>query len=67
MDALLSSAANDGERTEAHAYSGLVASTAGNTDEAMPHFKWVVDHRLRSYTEYDIVLNEMRRLRLPIN
>jgi hypothetical protein len=41
---------------------GFVASVAGRVDEAMPHFRWVIEHRLRSFTEYTMVSNELRRL-----
>jgi tetratricopeptide (TPR) repeat protein len=60
--ALLSEADDDGQRTEAHSYVGFVASVAGRVDEAMPHFRWVIEHRLRSFTEYTMVSNELRRL-----
>ena len=60
----LSGAKDDGQRTEAHAYIGLVASGKQDLEVAMPHLQWVIDHDLQSFTEYSIVLNELRRLGL---
>jgi tetratricopeptide (TPR) repeat protein len=60
----LSGAKDDGQRTEAHAYIGLVASGKQDLEVAMPHLQWVIDHELQAFTEYSIVLNELRRLGL---
>ena len=59
---LLARASNPGERTEAHAYVGVMASIAGKHDEARTHLEWVTGKGLKSYVEYGLALGELKRL-----
>ena len=60
----LSRAKGIGQETEAHAYTGIMASIAGRRDEALRHLQWVEERGSRSYTEFQLALAELRRLRL---
>ena len=51
-----------GQRTEAHAYIGLVAAIDGRGDEARRHLQWVRDRGRPTYVEYEMSLAELRRL-----
>lgn len=62
VDALLQRATTAGERTEAHAYIGLVASIDGRLDEARQHLQWVRDQGSRGYTEYGLAIRELARI-----
>jgi len=60
-DAFLAKAADLGERTEAHAYIGLILDIAGKRDEAIRHLRWVVSEGARNYTEYELARAELQR------
>ena len=60
--AFLGSAANDGERTEAHTYIGFDDVLAGRRAEAIAHFRWVKDKGSRNFVEYPIAVAELKRL-----
>lgn len=64
-EAFLARAKSKGERTEAHAYVGLEAATAGRLDEARRHLGWVKAEGARDYVEYDYAVDELRRLERP--
>ncbi len=60
--ALIERASSDRERTEAHAYVGLVASAAGRRDEALEHLRWVTTQGDHNMVEYRWSLAELARL-----
>lgn len=60
--ALIARASSDRERTEAHAYVGLVASAAGRRDEALEHLRWVTTQGEHAMIEYRWSLAELARL-----
>jgi len=53
---------DDGLLTEAHAYSGILASIGGRRDEALRHLEWVKANGRRDFIEYGFALGELRRL-----
>lgn len=53
---------DDGERTEAHAYAGMLEAIAGRRDDALKHLRWVKEHGLRNYFEYRMALATLERL-----
>ncbi|MBP7776194.1 MAG: hypothetical protein KA371_03635 [Acidobacteria bacterium] len=59
---LIDAATSDGERTEAHAYVGLVASIDGRRDDAIEHLTWVKTRGERQYVEYGWATAELERL-----
>jgi tetratricopeptide (TPR) repeat protein len=61
----LSRAKNNGERTEAHGYIGLMASIAGDRATALEHLRWVRDRGEKNYTEYRLSLAELARIEAP--
>ena len=61
-DALLSRAANNDERTEAHAYIGVKEALNGRADEARQHLQWVKDRGSRHYVEYNMAIADLKRL-----
>jgi lipoprotein NlpI len=61
-EALMARAATAGERTEAHAYVGLVAVIAGRHSEGRTHLEWVRDKGERNYTEYRLAVDELARM-----
>jgi tetratricopeptide (TPR) repeat protein len=60
--AFLGKAKDDGQRTEAHAYIGLLAAQSGNLDLARQHLLWVKDKGDRHYTEHRLARKELERL-----
>jgi lipoprotein NlpI len=50
------------ERTEAHAYTGMMALIAGDRDEGLNHLHWVKDKGSRNYVEYGMAIAELKRL-----
>jgi tetratricopeptide (TPR) repeat protein len=61
-DRFLAMAGDVGQRTEAHTYVGFKADLAGRHEEALTHFRWVVEHGARTYAEYDLARNEIDRI-----
>ena len=62
-DALVAKAKkDDGLLTEAHAYSGILASIGGRRDEALLHLEWVKAKGRKDFIEYGFALGELRRL-----
>jgi tetratricopeptide (TPR) repeat protein len=59
----LGRARDNGQRTEAHAYIGLIATIDGRHAEAMTHLQWVLDRGSKNYVEYGLVKQEMARVR----
>lgn len=59
---LLALATDARERTEAHAYIGLVASAAGRIDEAREHLTWVVTRGEDTLVEHRWAVAELKRL-----
>jgi len=62
VEAILKKARDIGEKTEAHAYIGLLAAAAGRHDEALLHLRWVRDQGARNYVEYGMAKAELKRL-----
>jgi tetratricopeptide (TPR) repeat protein len=61
-EAILKKARDVGEKTEAHAYVGFKAAAAGRKDEALTHFRWVLDQGARNYVEFGMAKAELKRL-----
>jgi tetratricopeptide (TPR) repeat protein len=55
-------AKDNGQRTEAHAYVGLMASIDGRDAEALLHLQWVMDRGSRNYYQYSLARDELARL-----
>jgi tetratricopeptide (TPR) repeat protein len=51
-----------GERTEARAYIGLMAAIKGRRGVATTHLRWVAERGSRTYAEYEMALDELKRL-----
>jgi tetratricopeptide (TPR) repeat protein len=63
-DAQFMRAAGDiGEQTEARTYTGFSLALAGRNDEAVAHFRWVVERGAKNYLEYSLAKNELNRLK----
>jgi len=58
----LAMAGDIGQRTEAHTYVGFKSDLAGRTEEALTHFRWVIDHGAHTYSEYNLARNEIARM-----
>jgi tetratricopeptide (TPR) repeat protein len=58
----LNRARDNGQRTEAHAYTGMKMVLAGKIDEARTHFVWVKNNGDRHFTEYALARAELKRL-----
>jgi tetratricopeptide (TPR) repeat protein len=58
----LTMAGDLGQKTEAHTYVGFKSDLAGRHEEALNHFRWVVQQGARTYTEYGLARNELARL-----
>ena len=50
------------ERTEAHAYAGIMDLLAGNREKALLHLRWVKEKGSRNYVEYGMAAAELKRL-----
>ena len=61
-EAFLARARSLGERTEAHAYIGLMAAIGGRREVALTHLRWVAERGDRTYAEYAMVRQELQRL-----
>jgi tetratricopeptide (TPR) repeat protein len=61
--ALLASARESGEQTEAHCYLAFDSLLRGKKDDALTHFRWVRQHGDPTYVEFVIALAELRRLK----
>jgi len=61
-DQLVSKATGIAQITEAHAYVGIGASLAGQTDTARRHLQWVRERGSRSAPEYRYAVAELARL-----
>ncbi|HTT83821.1 MAG TPA: tetratricopeptide repeat protein [Rhizomicrobium sp.] len=59
---LLRAAADNDERTEAHAYLGVVRWLSGADKKAREHLEWARDNAPRDFIEYDLALWLLRRL-----
>jgi tetratricopeptide (TPR) repeat protein len=53
---------DDGLLTEAHAYSGILASVEGRRDDALRHLQWVKDRGRKDFREYLFATGELSRL-----
>lgn len=60
--ALLASARDSGEQTEAHTYIGFEDALAGRREAALTHFRWVKDRGSRNFAEYPMAVAELKRL-----
>ena len=58
----LTMAGDLGQKTEAHTYVGFKSGLAGRHEEALNHFRWVVQQGARTYSEYGLARNEIARL-----
>lgn len=58
---LLAVAANNDQRTEAHAYVGMFLRLNHKNAEARTHFEWVKEYGTRSFYEYPLALAELER------
>ncbi len=61
-DELLRLAANNDQKTEAHAYLGLDLLLKGMNDEARTHFAWVKEYGNKRFFEYPLAVAELKRL-----
>jgi lipoprotein NlpI len=59
---LLKLAADNDKKTEAHAYIGMDLLLKGKRDEAKNHFNWVKDFGNKSFFEYTLAIEELKRL-----
>lgn len=64
-DELLKLADDKDKQTEARAYIGFELALDGKTDEALPFYQWVKDNGNRNFTEYSLVLAELKRMENP--
>jgi tetratricopeptide (TPR) repeat protein len=62
-DDFLNRAKDNGQRTEAHTYIGMMKALAGDRDAAVQHFQWVKTRGDRNYSEYELAVGELKRLR----
>lgn len=53
---------DDGLLTEAHAYSGILASIESRRDDALRHLQWVKDRGRKDFREYLFATGELSRL-----
>jgi lipoprotein NlpI len=60
---LISSAKDNDELTEAHAYLGMDLVLSENRDEGITHLQWVSEKGNRNFVEYRMALGELKRLR----
>jgi tetratricopeptide (TPR) repeat protein len=51
------------ERTEAHAYIGILQSIAGDRPQAVEHLQWVKDRGSRNFVEYRLAVAELELLK----
>jgi lipoprotein NlpI len=61
-DALLATATDNDQRTEARAYAGLHLALSGQRNEALPHLRWVKDNGNKRFIEYILAVRELDRL-----
>lgn len=61
-DELLKLATDNDKKTEAHGYIGFDLMLDEKTAEALPHYKWVQANGNKDFTEYSLVLAELKRL-----
>ncbi|HEU4939266.1 MAG TPA: tetratricopeptide repeat protein [Vicinamibacterales bacterium] len=59
---LLDKAKSDGERTEAHAYIGVLNAIQGKQADALVHLRWVKERGVKGYVEYRMAIAELERL-----
>jgi len=52
-----------GQETQARTYLGFKLALAGRDDEAVAHYRWVVERRATNYVEYQLARNELNRRR----
>jgi tetratricopeptide (TPR) repeat protein len=52
-----------GQQTQARTYLGFKLALAGRDDEAVAHYRWVVERRATNYVEYQLARNELNRRR----
>jgi hypothetical protein len=60
--ALLATAKDDDQMTEARTYLALDLILAGTPQAARPHLEWVRLHGTRTYFEYPVALAALKRL-----
>ena len=58
----LATAKDIGQKTEAHTYLAFKSDLAGRHEEALTHFRWVVEQGARTYAEYALARNEIARM-----
>lgn len=61
-DQIIAKAGNDGERTEARAYAGMLDLIAGRREEGLRQLRWVRERGLKSYVEYRMAVATLARL-----
>ncbi len=59
---LLKLAANNDQKTEAHAYLGMDLLLKGMNDEARTHFAWVKEYGNKRFFEYPLAVAELKRM-----
>jgi len=59
---LISSAKDNDQLTEAHAYIGMDLSLNGNRDEAIRHLQWVREKGNPDFVEYEMAWSELKRI-----
>lgn len=60
---LLQLAVDNDKRTEAHAYIGMDLLLRGKREEARTQFEWVREYGNKSFFEYRLALEELKRLK----
>jgi len=51
-----------GQKTEAHTYVAFKSDLAGRHEDALTHFRWVVEQGARTNVEYGLARNEIARM-----
>ena len=60
-DELLALADDNDKKTEAHAYIGEILLAENKKAEAVEHFIWVKNNGNKTFVEYHISLEELKR------
>ncbi len=60
--AALAAATDLGQKTEAHCYLGLDLAYRGRKDAAIDHFRWVEQNGVRTFSEYEVAIDELKKI-----
>lgn len=61
-NAALAAATDLGQKTEAHCYLGLDLAYRGRKDAAIEHFRWVEQNGVRTFSEYEVAIDELKEI-----